>query len=695
MIKKLGVLSRGIWREIPGIFRDFYQELRNRIDFYAALLCAAAGFALMLACYLGKRDGNFPALWCWLLCLYLIFRAFSPVKNFNHPGDSGNPRALWRDLRGEIGKNREIWIMAAAITVIYFISHLAGYNFAPWNNYGLFDDAAWDIFIAKERCFQGDMFELIYWDGEIGIISRELLFHHYIALLFRLFGYNMFVFNMGLVFLGWITVLFTALLAYEIFQSPIYGFLTGFVLNFLPLEYTQVFMGHRYAICGPMMMVSLYFFCRAARDIKSKYAARRALAGGIFAGLAMESAIMGKQYLWALIACLLCLLFVYRQQPEILKRAAILILAAGLGYILTAFPLYAYILTHPGVYRARESSLIREFFERLGAEGRSVMWEKISSFFNMVFAARADHRQFSRFYPILTIPMAICVFPGIVIAWLKKYYFVFFMIAIPAAGCLVSGSYDFRVLIAAPFLTFALLFGLIWIVESLERLLIFLKNKRLKSKKYKNPGVIIIPGGTRMIIGCAACLMTFPGMIYISDTARDPDSEYLLNHADLMASRYIQDVVTGSETPDFTMKYNEFNRPVKNHDFDVFAATRTSFAHVHAFLQPYDSRRILGLLNDRPYISQDEADMRRSIAETLSDYHPSGKSLKLVFEYDEKIDGILDDFTGILGRSPSSRTGTRDGKTVVMMEYQISPDELPAFLDGARDVFGEPEEKEI
>ena len=116
--------------------------------------------------------------------------------------------------------------------MIYFGTHLFNYSSAPWNNYGLFDDAAWDIYISKQECFTNHTFETIYHDEEIGGISRELLFHYYITVLFKIFGYNMFTFNMGLVFLGYITVLFTMLTAMELLDSPPKGFLAGIILNF-------------------------------------------------------------------------------------------------------------------------------------------------------------------------------------------------------------------------------------------------------------------------------------------------------------------------------------------------------------------------------------------------------------------------------------------------------------------------------
>ena len=156
-----------------------------------------------------------------------------------------------------------------------------------------------------------------------------------------------------------------------------------------------------------------------------------------------------------------------------------------------------------------------------------------------------------------------------------------------------------------------------------------------------------------------------------------------------MASRYIQDVVTGSEQPDFSMKYNEFNRPMENDYSDVFAATFTSYAHVHAFLQPYDSRRILGLFGNMPYIEQNEEDMRRSLAETLTDYQPTGKDLEIVFEHDPKIDAILDDLKAIPGAEVSEYADSLDGKTVSMIRVKILSDNIPAFQDGVKEKFSE------
>ena len=162
----------------------------------------------------------------------------------------------------------------------------------------------------------------------------------------------------------------------------------------------------------------------------------------------------------------------------------------------------------------------------------------------------------------------------------------------------------------------------------------------------------------------------------------------MLNHRDLAASRYIQDVVVGSEAPDFMMKWNEFNRPNANTDYDVFAATYTSYAHVHAYLQPYNSRYILRLFGDFPYIGQDIDEMRRQMARTLEDYPITERDLVLVFEYDDKIAGILEDLNRVAPNVPERDSAVIDGSLITMVRYRIPAEDLPEFIEEAVSVFG-------
>ena len=436
----------------------FWHTVRQKTAFWAVLLTTGSVWLLSVLYYTGVLETNFPAGWLWLLSFLLLYAAFLHGKRFPAAWT-----AFWnRDtIPPEYGRRKRLAVLIFAVSAVYFLSHLYGYPSAPWNNYGLFDDAAWDIFIAREKCFTGNAFEIIFWNPDIGMISRELLFHYYISILFRLFGYNLFVFNMALILLGYVTVLFTALLADAIFHNVFYAFAAGIMLNFLPVEFTQVFMGHRYAICGPVMMVSLFFLYRAFQLRSVPYG----VAGGVFAGFAMESAIMGKQYLWALLAAAFLYAAAYRRQTETLKAALPVILGVLLGYAVTTAPLYAYIATNGERYNIRQANLTAEFFAQIRAEGLSAVWRRMERLRETLFALHSWSRQFSDGFPILPWYLAVPAIAGSVAAFFKKHYVLPLMIAVPLAGNVVSESYDFRLLIAAPFMVLTAVYAFVWAVS--------------------------------------------------------------------------------------------------------------------------------------------------------------------------------------------------------------------------------------
>lgn len=73
--------------------------------------------------------------------------------------------------------------------LLFALTHVWNFKTAPWNQNGLFDDAAWDIYFAKTHVLSNEPFQPAYSDG-IGI-AREAVFHCYITAFFVLFGYNL------------------------------------------------------------------------------------------------------------------------------------------------------------------------------------------------------------------------------------------------------------------------------------------------------------------------------------------------------------------------------------------------------------------------------------------------------------------------------------------------------------------------
>lgn len=622
--------------------------IKSKILFFLSIILGLTGFVVTIMYYKGVIKNNFLEYFIWpLSMIMLVISAKSSDSKINF-------------------FNKKNILCVVIITCIYWTSHLYGYNSAPWNNYGLFDDGAWDILISKQKCFTSNSFEIIYWDGDIGAISRELLFHYYITIFFKLFGYNMFVFNISLTLLGYITVLFTTLIAIHIFKSNKIGLIVGIFLNFFPLHFTQVSMGHRYAICPPLMMISLYFILKSIDEKNIK----KSVIGGLFAGLTMESAIMGKQYIWGLIASLLIYLLLNRKSKTKIKQILLISMFILIGYIIACLPLYSYIFTHGKLYRFRESGLIKEFFNRLIHDGFKVVTANLKILLSVLFDKISGSRQFSEGFPIITWYWAFSLLGGIICAIKKKWYYLVIMLFIPIIGNIVTISYDFRLLITAPFIA-------ILIVQFVNYICIFLQKKFKFKKVFKDLLLIII-----------VTIYLIEPVKYIYTLTTNPNSQFYLRHNDLAVSRYIQDVVAGDLNPNYSMKWNEFNYFRKNIKYDVMAATYTSFAHINTFLQSYNRRDILSLFGNIPYIGSTKEMIAQNIVTTFKNYKITNKDLFIVLEYNEYIEDVINNFLSTNLCEYSEYSKVIDGRNIKMVNIYIKNKDLNLFRKKIIEIFG-------
>ncbi len=508
-----------------------------------------------------------------------------------------------------------ILFFVLGVTALYFITHLINYNTAPWNSFGLFDDAAWDIYFVQDFTMPGASIQVAFNDMQVGRIGRELIFHYYIGIWFMLFGFNLFVFNMALVFLGYITVLFTALLAYNIFDSFPIGIAAAVLMNFYPMHFTQVFMGHRYAICAPLMMISLFYLYTGFKTDSRT----RGILGGVFAALCMSSAIMGKQFIYGLIGSVfLFIVFHIRKRKELADRTDVASYAF-VGFVFGLVPLLSYMSVNNEIYTMRESSLIKEFFDKIRENGLEPLWENIRVWYKTVFDEKSFQRQFMHNYPILHWSMLGFVVFGTFLSFIRKHYYIALMIAIPTAGCFVTICYDFRLLISAPFIILAVVF-------SLSILTGFIKDKRIQ---------------TITVIAISLVLSISP-MIFLYRLSLNPNGQYLLPHRSVAASRFIQDVVVGVDNPDFSMKKDEFRRAVVDFDYDTLASARESYAHVHAFLHDYDAYKVLNLLSNFPYRGRDPSVLKGFFTEAIAKYERGSKDLMIVIEEGSEVSSILE-----------------------------------------------------
>ena len=577
----------------------------DKIFFIISLVFMAVSFTATLLMYLEVTDSNVPVYFTYPLSMVMLVLSCRRFMSFDFKG---------------ILKHKQILVSVIGLSTVYLLVHLGKISTAPWNSNGLFDDAAWDIFDARLKCFADDRFEMIFFDSNIGGISRELVFHYYITIFFRLFGYNLQVFNAALMFLGWITLMFTMLSVKELTDNIYISVCSALTLMFLPLEFTQVYMGHRYAICGPLLMISFYFVVRACKRKSMLCGA----IGGIFAGLTMSSAIMGKQYIWGLLIVggLYAVYYLIKDRNSLKDHLPACLMGTA-GYFAAAAPLYAYILTHRVQYNIRQDSIMKDFFEQVSERGLEPVIENLKVLAEVLFGESTGQRQFSQDYPVFPWFYLVFFVLGILFLLAKKKFCTIVFALIPIAGCVVSLAYDFRILISAPFISFIIVSGVFGLAEIISRITKIKEN-------YSYIGAVVL-----------SAVMLIPQTAYISGLADDPHSQRHLAHHSVAVSRYMQDLALGKDDPDVTMKKDEFNLGNTNSKYDIFIAVQGTYGHIHAFLGEESSRHILQLCGDFPYISQSEDDIRRNVYGTIQSYKVKKKDLMLAFEYSDQVEDII------------------------------------------------------
>jgi hypothetical protein len=587
------------------IFSDFTPIIKGKRFFLLSLLLALVGFILAASYYFNQLAQDTSSWLFWLTSVFFLWLSFL---------DKGAVRRYV----AAIHKKDILFLMM--ITLFYFIARTNHINDAPWNSNGLFDDAAWDIYFAREYIGADRSFQIIFKDT-FAYISRELVFHYYISAFFHWFGYNLMTFNFSLLFLGYITVLFTAFTAFRIFDNFFLGLLAGVLLTLLPWHLTQTFMGHRYAICTPIMMISLYYFTTAFK----RKSLPRCVLGGAFAALCMESAIMGKQYIYSLIGFALLYLFFQhiRVKKKLEKEKINMVLVGALSVFIALLPLLAYILAHPTEYNMRESSLLKEFIEETLAQGGQPLGRNLQTIFSVLFAKHESLRQFMNDYPILPYVYWAALLPGIFLTFVRKRYDLFILSLLPTAGTLFTFCADFRIFLSAPIWILCITYTAFFVFTGFGKTAI------------------------RYYLQFAAAAVIAIGLVssvrYITALTQDPNHLWLLPHKDIAVSRLIQDLVVGAKNPSSAMKIDEFNRDFSadNMPFQAFAATKASYAHVHLFLKNMDDEKILSLINNFPFERTEQTSITESFRQTISDYQDKTKGLRLILEVDEKIEYIL------------------------------------------------------
>ncbi len=607
------------------------QVVHPRLHLAAFALAATCVTATVLH-YLGVLPGN-PLTWAsWLLAVAAYAGSFLKLRLTRPP----------LSVRS-LGTSEPA--IAILVLLLYLVTHLWNFPIAPWNTNGLFDDAAWDIYFAKNHAFNGP-FQAAFFD-QVGLISRETVFHYYITSFFKLFGYNLLVFNAALLVLGFVTVLFTTLTVHRLFRTAAITVVAALVLNFLPLHYLHVFVGHRYAIAAPLMMVSLYLLYSG---FLGRSFVRLALSA-LFAALCLDSAIMGKQFILGLAAAGVLLPILDRKRwasPE--NRA--MGLAWIPAFLIAATPLLVYVAFNRDDYFRREQGMLTGFLSLYVDQGYAGIQPFVDQLGEMFFAGDTFRRLWLHDFPLIPTAYWLLLIPGLMIALVRRRVEIALLAVIPVFSALLSGAYDFRVLLAAPIWVIAMAYALDAVALG--------RADAGGTPRWSLARVMIL-----VIVGAGL----LPSVGYLWGISRDTHAQYLLPHRDVAVSRLIQDVVVGSAKPTAEMKPDEFDRAASTSDlaFDALACPERAYAIAHLYLQAFDDRRILAFCDDGNQALLGPDGLLEANVRAIAAYEPRGKGLKLIWEESE----ISQDVIGRFARLERFGSGERLGGTVDGVSFSV------------------------
>jgi hypothetical protein len=541
----------------------------------------------------------------WLLSMLFLLCAFLP-----------DPRGLATGFRSLIKPKTAFFLF----WILFFVvSHLWNFRTAPWNGDSLFDESANDLGYLKSYVI-GHPYQAAWFNG---IISRETLFHYYVWGFLKLFGFNILSYEAAL-FLIWLTAfVFTLLLVDLFFGSYIVTSVAALSFNFLPFAFIYTFVGYRYPMTILFCIASVYFLHLGFR----KASCFALTLGGIAGGLCLASSIPGKQYLLALvIAAPLYAVFYWRSLKRTVAWSSLAVIVYS--FLAAATPILCYIIFNREHYTYYEGTYIHRFWDAVrGTPAPNDMRYYVTGLWNCFFAAQWWPRLlFPDFLPI-PLPYYWLLLPGFVLAVWQKRFEVVLLATLPVVGVFVSGgpAVEQRLLLAIPF----------WII-----LISFTLAGLLKLRPW--PGVQIVVG---VLAGLILLKGLGPSIRYIYSKTKSPLSIHHFAQHQVAVSRFLKHVVAGQEHPGPPrLERDEFNRikGIADPPYDTFICQNDAYSIIHLFLHDYDDGKILAFCSDLPFgVVMTEQDVWNANKKAITNYVPSTKDLKLIWERDSKTERII------------------------------------------------------
>ncbi len=553
------------------------------------------------------------------------------------------------NLRSTLPRFSRTTLILFFCSLIFFVSfYFYNFSIAPWNQDGLFDDAAWDIYFMKRYVLSDEPFQAAFYDHGT---SRETFFHYYLALMLGIFGMNVRVFNIAVVVLSFFTLFFTTLLIQHLFKKKWISILSLLVLGTLPFQFLYSYVGHRYVINAPLTMISLYFVVTSF----SYRSTKRGVIGGIFAGFSLASAIMGKQYILALLSSGLFLALLQIRTLE-WKKILPPFFSIVLGFLCASAPLLSYIAFNP-IYFLREKGLSSEFRQKISEEGVAGITPYFQQLSETFFSLDTGLRWFLPDYVPVPYPYMFLIILGSIILLKRKQFLFLAMGTIPILGALIAGAHDFRYLHAVP----------IWIIALASCFDIgsqWLEKWKLKKQNLVLPIIFL---ASLIIVVCAGFI---PNTKYVLKISKQTGSLFHFNQHVVASSRYLRDIVANVPNPSTQVRANEFDKlnEFSPSPYQTYICQEWGYAIPHLFLYDYSDTEILKLCDNLPFNLMPIEDIFLHNAKTIAELN-SQKDVKFIWQVTEKTEPVIRVFKTFerLGHAETLRSSHLD----VTFEYYV------------------------
>jgi DNA-binding beta-propeller fold protein YncE len=537
----------------------------------------------------------------WLLSMLFLLAAFTPTA-----------RGLPRGFKSLVKPKTAFFLFW---TVFFVVSHLWNFRTAPWNGDALFDESGWDLWYLKTYVI-GHPYQAAWFHG---VLSRETLFHYYVWGFLKLFGFNILSYQAALFVIWLTTFIFTLLLVDLFFRSYIVTSVTALVLNFLPFAFIYTFAGYRYPMAVALAVGSLYFLHVGFRNASPFCLSL----GGIAAGLCLASSISGKQYLLGLtIAAPLYGLFYWRTLKRSVTWTSLALVVYG--FLAAAMPILLYILFNRDAYTLYESAFLRDFWHAAQSAPFPIGIRPYIEQLRGCFFSIPGFRFFIPDTLPIPLPYYWLLVPGVVLAVWEKRFEIVLLATIPVVGSFIARSIENRLLLPIPFWMILMSFTVAWL---------------LKLRPW--PGV-------QIVLGAVAVLVLLDGLVpsirYIYSKTTSPFSIRHYAQHEVAVSRFLRHVVAGQEHPDPPhLEHNEFNRieGIPDAPYDTFLCQDDAYSIIHLFLHDYNDDRVLSFSGGMAVYIMSEQDVWNANKKAVSNYVPTNKDLKLIWEREPKTERII------------------------------------------------------